>query len=187
PRRASAAAQPRGRADVEAGASAARHRGIAAVAGPRTGRRILIAARAADALFKADRAFWPGRTGLTQPLLPARDGRAPRRDRARIVRSRAGRPLHCGRIQGPLLYRPQFVTVDPERDRGVVLNEFTAAFDKRVLGLSGSREQIAAAAEALGIEYRNVLAGNEDYVIDHSSVLSLIGTDRRNAVTFAFA
>ena len=83
--------------------------------------------------------------------------------------------------------QPLFVTVDPERDRGVVLNEFTAAFDKRVLGLSGSREQIAAAAEALGIEYRNVLAGNEDYVIDHSSVLSLIGPDRHEAQTFAFA
>src|SRR6266576_3797919 len=65
--------------------------------------------------------------------------------------------------------QPLFVTVDPERDRGVALNE------------------IAAAAEMLGVEYRKALAGNEDYVIDHSSVLSLIGTDRRNAVTFAFA
>jgi cytochrome oxidase Cu insertion factor (SCO1/SenC/PrrC family) len=70
--------------------------------------------------------------------------------------------------------QPLFVTVDPERD-------------KRLVGLTGSQEQIAAAAEALGIEYRKVFAGNEDYVIDHSSVLSLIGPDRRNVVTFAFA
>ncbi|TMJ73769.1 MAG: SCO family protein [Alphaproteobacteria bacterium] len=83
--------------------------------------------------------------------------------------------------------QPLFVTVDPERDRGVALNEFTAAFDKQLVGLTGSQVQIAAAAEALGVEYRKVLAGNEDYVIDHSSVLSLIGPDRRNAVTFAFA
>ncbi len=83
--------------------------------------------------------------------------------------------------------QPLFVTVDPERDRGVALNEFTAAFDKRLVGLTGSQVQIAAAAEMLGVEYRKVLAGNEDYVIDHSSVLSLIGPDRRNAVTFAFA
>jgi cytochrome oxidase Cu insertion factor (SCO1/SenC/PrrC family) len=83
--------------------------------------------------------------------------------------------------------QPLFVTVDPERDHGATLNEFTAAFDKRLVGLTGSLEQIAAAAETLGIEYRKVLAGNEDYVIDHSSVLSLIGLDRRNAVTFAFA
>jgi protein SCO1/2 len=83
--------------------------------------------------------------------------------------------------------QPLFVTVDPERDRGAALKDFTAAFDKRLVGLTGSTEQIAAAAEALGIEYRKVLSGNEDYVIDHSSVLSLIGPDRREAVTFAFA
>ena len=83
--------------------------------------------------------------------------------------------------------QPLFVTVDPERDHGAVLRDFAAAFDKRLVGLTGSQERIAAAAETLGIEYRKVLAGNDDYVIDHSSVLSLIGLDRRNAVTFAFA
>jgi protein SCO1/2 len=83
--------------------------------------------------------------------------------------------------------QPLFVTVDPERDRGATLKDFAAAFDRRLIGLSGSPEQIAAAAGALGIEYRKVLSGNEDYVIDHSSVLSLIGPDRREAVTFAFA
>jgi protein SCO1/2 len=83
--------------------------------------------------------------------------------------------------------QPLFVTVDPERDRGATLKDFAAAFDKRLIGLSGSPEQIAAAAEALGIEYRKVLSGDEDYVIDHSSVLSLIGPDRHEAVTFAFA
>ena len=83
--------------------------------------------------------------------------------------------------------QPLFVTVDPERDRGAALRDFTAGFDRRLVGLAGSSEQIAAAAEALGIEYRKVLSGNEDYVIDHSSVLSLIGPDRHEAVTFAFA
>jgi protein SCO1/2 len=83
--------------------------------------------------------------------------------------------------------RPIFVTVDPERDHGAALRDFTAAFDKRLIGLTGSPKQVAAAAEALGIEYRKVRAGNDDYVIDHSSVLSLIGPDRHEAVTFAFA
>jgi len=32
-----------------------------------------------------------------------------------------------------------------------------------------------------------VLAGGDDYVIDHSTTLSLIGPDRREAVTFAIA
>jgi len=83
--------------------------------------------------------------------------------------------------------QPLFVTVDPERDLGAALRDFTAAFDKRLIGLTGSPQQIATAAEALGIEYRKVLSGNENYVVDHSSVLSLIGPDRHEAVNFAFA
>ncbi len=61
--------------------------------------------------------------------------------------------------------QPLFVTVDPERDHGPALRDFAAAFDKRLIGLTGSPEQIAAAAQAL----------------------SLIGPDRREAVTFAAA
>ena len=83
--------------------------------------------------------------------------------------------------------QPLFVTVDPERDHGPALPDFTAAFDKRLVGLTGSPEQIAAAAQALGVEYQKVLSGTEDYVIDHSTTLSLIGPDRREAVTFAIA
>jgi protein SCO1/2 len=90
---------------------------------------------------------------------------------------------------GPAAERiqPLFVTVDPERDRGPALREFVAAFDKRLLGLTGTPEQIAAAAAVLGIKYETVLAGSDDYVIDHSTTLSLIGPDRREALTFAMA
>jgi protein SCO1/2 len=83
--------------------------------------------------------------------------------------------------------QPLFVTVDPERDHGAALRDFTAAFDKRLIGLTESRGQVAAAAQALGIEYQKVLAGSEDYVIDHGATLTLIGPDRREAVTFAIA
>jgi protein SCO1/2 len=83
--------------------------------------------------------------------------------------------------------QPLFVTVDPERDHGDALRDFAAAFDQRLIGLTGSPEQIATAAQALSIEYQKVLSGSEDYVIDHSATLSLIGPDRREAVTFAVA
>jgi protein SCO1/2 len=81
--------------------------------------------------------------------------------------------------------QPLFVTVDPERDRGPALREFVASFDKRLVGLTGTPEQIAAAARALGVTYETVLAGGDDYVIDHSTILSVIGPDRREALTFA--
>jgi cytochrome oxidase Cu insertion factor (SCO1/SenC/PrrC family) len=83
--------------------------------------------------------------------------------------------------------QPVFITVDPERDRGPALREFVAAFDKRIVALTGTTEQIAAVAKALGITYEKVLAGSDDYVIDHSTTLSVIGPDRREALTFAMA
>lgn len=83
--------------------------------------------------------------------------------------------------------QPLFVTVDPERDRGPALRAFTAAFDPRIVGLTGSDAQIAEAARMFGVEYTKVLQGSDDYVIDHSTTLSLVGPDRRRAVTFAFA
>jgi protein SCO1/2 len=83
--------------------------------------------------------------------------------------------------------QPIFVTVDPERDRGVLLRLFTAAFDRRIVGLTGSDEQIADTARMFGVEYKKVREGSDDYVIDHSTSLSLVGPDRRQAVTFAFA
>lgn len=83
--------------------------------------------------------------------------------------------------------QPLFVTVDPERDRGPALAAFTAAFDRRIIGLTGTDQQIAAAAKMFGVEYTKVRTGNDDYVIDHSTTLSLAAPDRRRAVTFAFA
>jgi protein SCO1/2 len=83
--------------------------------------------------------------------------------------------------------QPLFVTVDPEHDRGPMLREFTAAFDKRLVGLTGSDAQIAAAADALGVKYQKVLLPNGDYVVDHSSSLSLIEPAGHNAITFKMA
>jgi protein SCO1/2 len=81
--------------------------------------------------------------------------------------------------------QPIFITVDPERDRGPMLRKFTAAFDPRIVGLTGSPEQVAAAAKALHIDYAKVFAGDDDYVIDHSTNLSIISPDRRTAETVA--
>lgn len=51
------------------------------------------------------------------------------------------------------LVQPLFVTVDPERDRGPMLRNFTAAFDKRLIGLTGTREQTTDFAHAPGVKY----------------------------------
>ena len=83
--------------------------------------------------------------------------------------------------------QPLFITVDPERDRGPALRDFTASFDKRIVGLTGTPEQIAAAAKALDVKYEKIQEGGDDYVVDHSTTLSVIGPDRRESLTFAIA
>jgi len=70
--------------------------------------------------------------------------------------------------------QPLFVTVDPERDRGPELRRFAEAFDKRLLGLSGSLAEIKRAASALGVSFEKVAEPDRDYVVDHSSAYVLI-------------
>jgi protein SCO1/2 len=83
--------------------------------------------------------------------------------------------------------QPLFITVDPERDRGPMLRDFTAAFDKRLIALTGTREQITDIAHALGVKYEKVLLDNDDYVVDHSSTLSVIDPSGHGGVTFKLA
>jgi protein SCO1 len=83
--------------------------------------------------------------------------------------------------------QPIFITVDPKRDCGPMLRAFTAAFDRRIVGLTGSADAVAAAARALHIDYAKVLTGDDDYVVDHSPRLTVTGLDRREAISFSLA
>jgi protein SCO1 len=67
--------------------------------------------------------------------------------------------------------QPLFITVDPERDTPEVMGSFTAAFDPRILGLTGSPQQIAAVSEAYGAYgvARRGEAGGDDYLMDHGT------------------
>jgi cytochrome oxidase Cu insertion factor (SCO1/SenC/PrrC family) len=72
-----------------------------------------------------------------------------------------------------------FVTVDPKRDTPAVVKQYAAAFSPRLIGLTGSQEQIDKVAEAYRVyhvEHRTG-PGPDDYSIDHSSVLYLMGPD----------
>jgi protein SCO1/2 len=85
------------------------------------------------------------------------------------------------------LVQPLFITVDPERDRGPMLRHFTVAFDKRLIGLTGTQEQITDIARALGVKYEKVLLDNDNYVVDHSNTLSVVDPSGHRAVTFTLA
>ena len=83
--------------------------------------------------------------------------------------------------------QPLFVTVDPERDRGPELRRFAAAFDKRLIGLGGSLDEIKRAAAALDVSFEKVMQPDAQYVVDHSSAYVLIDPARKRMRSFKFA
>jgi protein SCO1/2 len=75
--------------------------------------------------------------------------------------------------------QPLFITVDPKRDTPAVVKQYAAAFGPAILGLTGTPEQIAQAAKEYRVYYaeHRTGPGPNDYAMDHSSVLYLMGPD----------
>src|ERR687889_2474475 len=67
-----------------------------------------------------------------------------------------------------------FVTVDPERDTPELMKTYLSSFDPRIVGLTGTEEEIAAAARTYKIYYRKVPTEGQDYTMDHSATLFLM-------------
>ena len=84
--------------------------------------------------------------------------------------------------------QPIFITVDPERDTGKVLQTYTEFFDPRILGLTGSPALVRRAADNFKIRYAKVREpGNANYAVDHSAGMILLGPDGQFIKKFAFA
>ena len=75
--------------------------------------------------------------------------------------------------------QPLFITVDPRRDTPAVMKQYTAAFSPRLEGLTGTAAQIAAVAKEYHVYYaeHRTGPGPNDYSMDHSSILYLMGKD----------
>jgi protein SCO1/2 len=73
---------------------------------------------------------------------------------------------------------PIFVSVDPERDTPAVLKDYVAAFHPRLIGLTGTPQQVAAAAKAFGIYYsKEPGTAPGGYNVNHSRFTYLLGPD----------
>jgi protein SCO1/2 len=74
------------------------------------------------------------------------------------------------------MIQPIFITIDPERDTPAVVGEFAAAFSPDIIGLTGTPDQIAAAAKAFKVFFakgEGVEGGG--YLVDHSNIVYLFG------------
>jgi protein SCO1/2 len=71
--------------------------------------------------------------------------------------------------------QPLFITVDPERDTPAVLKDYVAAFHPRLVGLTGTPEQIAGIGKSFGIYYAKEPSPGGGYVMNHSRLAFLLG------------
>ena len=81
---------------------------------------------------------------------------------------------------GPLAARvqPVFITIDPERDDEEAVGAFAKAFDARIIGLTGTPAEIAAAAKAYRVFYKKIPHGGpDDYFMEHSSYVFVMDAD----------
>lgn len=73
------------------------------------------------------------------------------------------------------IVQPVFISVDHERDTPETLKEFTDIMHPRMLGLTGSAEQVKAASQAYRTYYKKQEDGDpEYYLIDHSTFAYLV-------------
>ena len=79
-----------------------------------------------------------------------------------------------------------FVTVDPERDTPQFLGEYMKSFDKRIIGLTGTRAQIAAITKAYRVIYEKVPSSGADYTMNHTASVYLFDAKGGFAGTLAY-
>lgn len=70
--------------------------------------------------------------------------------------------------------RPVFISIDPERDTPEVMGQYAADMHPKMVALTGSPEQVKAAAQAYKAYYAKGSGEGEFYLMDHSTFTYLM-------------
>ncbi|GFP93824.1 protein sco1 homolog 1 mitochondrial [Phtheirospermum japonicum] len=69
---------------------------------------------------------------------------------------------------------PVFISVDPERDNVEQVREYVKEFHPKLIGLTGSPDEVKNAARAYRVYYMKTEEEGSDYLVDHSIVMYLM-------------
>lgn len=84
---------------------------------------------------------------------------------------------------------PIFISLDPERDTPEQLAQYVASFHPRLVGLTGTLEEVDKAAKAYRVFYKKVRdeKSTAAYTIDHTALIYLMGPDGNYVAHFNHA
>ena len=84
----------------------------------------------------------------------------------------AAEPALARRVQ------PIFVTIDPARDTAAALKPFVTAFHPRLIGLTGSEDEVGTAKRAYRVYAAKATGSDADnYLMDHTAFIYLMDPD----------
>ena len=69
---------------------------------------------------------------------------------------------------------PVFISIDPERDTPEVVGDYAFNLHEKMIGLTGSPEQVKAASKAYKTYYKKQDGDPEYYLVDHSTFSYLV-------------
>jgi protein SCO1 len=70
---------------------------------------------------------------------------------------------------------PMLISIDPDRDTPAAMKDYVGNFHPRMVGLTGTPEQVAAVAKAYRVFYAKAAGATpDDYVMDHTSLIYLM-------------
>ncbi|MCJ2080915.1 SCO family protein [Methylobacterium sp. J-090] len=72
-----------------------------------------------------------------------------------------------------------FIAVDPERDTPAALKTYLASFDPRIVGLTGTQEEIAAVVKGYRAYIRKVPTKDGDYTMEHTALVYVMDGQNR--------
>jgi protein SCO1/2 len=79
---------------------------------------------------------------------------------------------------------PILITVDPARDTPAALKAYLSSFGPNFVGLTGTKEEIAAAADAYHAFYEILEREGGDYTLNHSTAIYLMGPEGKFVTSY---
>lgn len=86
------------------------------------------------------------------------------------------------------LFKPYFITVDPERDNAGVMKNYVQYFNKDLVGLTGTTAMVERVAKQFKVRYEKVIEEDADpdmYIMDHSASVFLMAPNGEFITKFA--